>query len=158
MSVWKNSLLAGLVLSSFLVTRVPVQAAEREKERVLSVMQAVANAWNQGNIPASSYFEPSLTVVDNTSPYLFQGPDAVADWIKAYRNDQPKGSEDAKTSLHLLRPKTVEIRGARAYIAVPGDWTVRQYGQSKISHGVITAILHRLDQDWRISAWIWTPR
>jgi len=96
MSVWKNSLLAGLLLSSFLVTRVPVQAAEREKERVLSVMQAVANAWNQGNIPASSYFEPSLTVVDNTSPYFFQGPDAVADWIKAYRNDQPKGSEDAK--------------------------------------------------------------
>lgn len=121
-------------------------------------MQAVADAWNQGNIPASSYFEPSLTVVDNTSPYLFQGPDAVTDWIRAYRNDQPKGREDAKTSLRLLQPKTVEIKGARAYIAVPADWTVRQNGQSKVSHGMITATLDRSDQDWRIGAWIWTPR
>jgi hypothetical protein len=85
MSVQKNSALAGLFVACFFITGASVRAAEQEKEQVLSVIQGVANAWNHGNIPGSTSFESSLTVGDNTPPYLFQGPNAVANWIKAYR-------------------------------------------------------------------------
>ncbi|MEJ0095816.1 MAG: hypothetical protein WDN46_21135 [Methylocella sp.] len=125
---------------------------------MLSVIHGVADAWDHGNIPGAAFFEPSLTIVDDTPPYLFQGRNAVANWIKAYRDAQPKGSEGAKASLHFLEPQTVEIKGARAYVAVPGEWTVEQNGQSNVSHGIITVILDRARQNWRIATWVWTPR
>jgi hypothetical protein len=128
------------------------------KEQVLSVMQGVANAWNHGNIPAATDFEPSLTVVDDTPPYLFQGPNAITDWIEAYRQEQPKDEKESKTSLHFLKPLTVEISGERAYVAVPGEWAVDQGGQTKVSHGIITVVLNRKSQNWRIATWVWTPR
>ena len=131
---------------------------EQEKAAVFSVLQAIANTWNDGHVIARSYFESSPTIIDNTPPYRFQGPHAVEDWIEAYRNSRPKGSEDAKTSLHLLQPQSVEIKSTHAYIAVPADWRVEQNGQSEVSHGMITAILDEEDQHWRVAAWVWTPR
>lgn len=157
MSVQKKAVLAGLMLTSYLATGAPAAGAS-EQDDVLSALQAVAGAWNQGHMPAASNFEPSLTVVDNTPPYLFQGPDAVADWIKAYRDRQPKGTEDSKTSLHFLNPETVEITGARAYVAIPADWQVELHGKTDVSHGIITAVLRRAGKHWRIATWVWTPR
>jgi hypothetical protein len=158
MSVRKNLTLSDLFLAILLAAAQPAHTAEPEQSRVLSVMQAIADAWNRGGMPASSYFEPSLTVVDDTPPYLFQGPNAVADWIAAYRSEQPKSSKNAKTTLRLLQPTNVEITGARAFVAVPADWTAEQDGKRDVEHGVITATLDRPDRDWRIAAWVWTPR
>ncbi len=59
-------------------------------------------------------------VVDDTPPYLSQGPNALADWIAVYRNDQPMGTGNAKTTLRFLQPKSVEIKDTCAYVAVPG--------------------------------------
>ena len=108
MSMIKNLTSSSLLLSCLFVAAAPVWAGdEQEKEQVLSVMQGVANAWNHGNIPAATDFEPSLTVVDDTPPYLFQGPNAITDWIEAYRQEQPKDEKESKTSLHFLKPLTV---------------------------------------------------
>ncbi len=162
MSVQNVIAAACLVLVSLFGTDVSHAAeqdkTEQEKAAVFSVLQAIANTWNDGHVLDKSYFQSSLTVIDNTSPYRFQGPHAVEDWIEAYRNSRPKGSEDAKTSLHLLQPQSVEIKSTHAYIAVPADWSVEQNGQSEVSHGMITAILDEEDQHWRIAAWVWTPR
>lgn len=156
MSIWKNLVVAGSLLTWLPCAQ--AQSTTGEEGSVLSVMRAVAGAWNEGRTPPSNYFEPSLTVVDNTAPYVFQGPDAVADWIKAYRESQPKGSEAAKTSLQLLPPKTLAVNSAHAYVAVPAKWTVQLNGRAEVSYGTITATLNRRDQDWRIGTWTWTPR
>jgi hypothetical protein len=156
MSIWKN-LVATISLLTWLAGA-QAQSTAGEEGRVLSVMRSVAGAWNEGHTPPSNCFEPSLTVVDNTAPYVFQGPDAVADWIKAYRENQPKGSEDAKTSLHFLRPKTVAINSTHAYVAIPARWTVQLNGRAQVSYGTVTATLNRREADWRIGTWTWTPR
>jgi hypothetical protein len=156
MSIWKNLVIAASLLSW--LPGAQAQSTAVEEEHVLSVMRSVAGAWNEGRTPPSSYFESSLTVVDNTPPYVFQGPDAVEDWIKAYRESQPKGTEGAKTSLHLQQPKALAINSGHAYVAIPAEWTVRLNGQSDVSYGMITATLNRRDQDWRIGTWTWTPR
>jgi hypothetical protein len=133
------------------------QSTAGEEARVVSVMRAVASEWNEGHTPSSAHFDSSLTVVDDTPPYIFQGPNAIADWITAYRESQPKQSKDPKTSLRLLEPKTFEINNAHAYLALPAEWSLRLNGQTTISHGVITATLDRQNEDWRIHTWIWTP-
>jgi hypothetical protein len=98
---------------------------------------------------STSHFEAALTIIDNTPPYLFQGPEAVQNWLKAYRDNQPPAANKAKTSLRFLEPRTVEIEGARAYIAVPAEWTVTLDGRSDVSHGVVTATLNRSSEGWR---------
>src|ERR1700710_2054124 len=115
---------AVLFVTSLFATE-PLQA-ERATDEPLSVMQAVADEWNHGHFPSPAYFESSLTVVDDTPPFLFQGPDAVKRWIEAYRSNQPKSSEGSQTTLHFLQPKLVETNGDRAYIAVPAEWIVKQ--------------------------------
>jgi hypothetical protein len=133
-------------------------ASAQDKAAAFSVMRAIADTWNSGHGFATDTFESSLTIVDNTPPFLFQGPHAVDAWIEAYRDQLPKGSKDAKTSLHLSQPQTVEIEGTHAYIAVGAEWRVEQSGRSDVSRGIITAILHHSVEQWRVAAWTWTPR
>jgi hypothetical protein len=131
---------------------------EQDKAAVVSVMQTVADSWNSGKGVARDCFESSLAVVDNTPPYLFEGPHAMDDWIEAYRNEQPKESKDAKTTLHFFEPRSIKINGTHAYIAITADWNVEQNGHSEAAHGVVTATLTSRDQHWRVAAWTWTPR
>jgi hypothetical protein len=158
----RNMIVAvALVVVSFSAAdgaRAAGDASAQDKAAAFSVMRAIADTWNSGHGFATDTFESSLTIVDNTPPYLFQGPHAVDAWIEAYRDQLPKGSKDAKTSLHLSQPQTVEIEGTHAYIAVGAEWRVEQNGRSEVSHGVITAILHHSDEQWRVAAWTWTPR
>jgi hypothetical protein len=152
---------AGFMLMSFVAAdgaRAAGDTSEQDKAAAFSVMQAIAATWNSGHGFATDSFESSLTIVDNTPPFLFQGPHAVDAWIEAYRDQLPKSSKDAKTSLHLAKPQTVEIKGTHAYIAVPAEWRVEQNGHSEVSQGTITAILNRSDEQWRVAAWTWTPR
>jgi hypothetical protein len=151
---------AGLVLLGFCADS--AQAAEDRNEQdsaaVMSVMQTVADTWNSGKGIARDCFESSLTIVDNTPPYLFEGPRAMEDWVEAYRNGQPKETKDAKTTLHFSPPQSFKIKDTRAYIAVPAEWSVEHDGHSNVAHGTVTASLTNRDQHWRITAWTWTPR
>jgi hypothetical protein len=138
----------------------PVKAAttEQQKGQVIAVIQSVADEWNKSQALPKSQFGTDLTIIDNTPPYVFQGRDAVQKWLKAYRDDQSPDASKAKTSLSFLEPKTVEIKGAGAYIAVPAEWIVTLDGHSDVSRGVVTATLNATAQGWRISTWVWTPQ
>ena len=157
---FRKMMMAGLVLAGFFGAG--AQAAEDknepEKAAVMSVMQTVADAWNSGKGIARDCFESSLTIVDNTPPYLFEGPRAMDDWVEAYRNGQPKETRDAKTTLQFSPPRSVKIKDSHAYIAVPADWSVEHDGHSDVAHGIVTASLTNRDQHWRISAWTWSPQ
>jgi hypothetical protein len=161
MSVQHKIAAASLVLLSFFaanMSQAAEQASEQDKAAVVSVMQIIATKWNEEQKFAKDSFESSVTIIDNTAPYLFQGPGAGDDWIAAYRSEQPKGSEDAKTALHFLEPQSVKIKGSHAYIAVPADWSVELKGKNEVAHGIVTAALNQAEGHWRVSAWTWTPR
>jgi hypothetical protein len=109
------------------------RAAEQEKGQVLAVLQLLADEWNKTQVAPTSYFQADLTIVGNTPLYLFQGPEALQNWLKAYGDGQPPAVAKAKISARFLEPRTVEIEGAHAYIAIPGEWTVILDGD--IGHG-----------------------
>jgi hypothetical protein len=125
---------------------------------VFARVQAAVDAWNKGgSAAASAYFRPTLTIVDNTPPYLFRGPHAMDDWAKAYSHDGPVGHDLTKATLHLLTWQTVEVSAQQAYVAVPAAWKIEVNGNIVVSHGVITVVLEKIDSEWWIAAWIWTP-
>jgi hypothetical protein len=156
-----SRLFPGVLLAASLCPTATAQAVKTDMDQPLSVMQAVAREWNDGHFPSPAYFEPHLTIVDDTAPYLFQGEDAVRNWLEAYRRDQQKGSDNL-TSLRFLEPRLVETDGSRAYVAVPAEWTIMKVdgdeANGEIERGVITAILQKTGAKWRIAAWIWTPQ
>lgn len=130
-------------------------SVSQEKDQVLTVMQAVVDAWNK---PRTSHFDPGLTIVDNTPPYLFQGKDAQEKWVKAYEASQASSVAPSQTSLRLLAPLTTEVTGGVAYIALPAEWAITRNGHSDVLQGVVTATMTKSPSGWRITAWIWTPR
>lgn len=154
--LWRLASLEVLLIGSFFGARI-AHASETDTDQPLSVMQAVVDDWNSGR-HSTGYFEPSLTIVDDTPPYLFQGPDAPTKWMEAYRRNQSHVYEGTQTVLHLLQPKLLATEGSHAYIAVPAEWIIsKDETTGKILRGVITAILQKTNQEWRIAAWIWTP-
>jgi hypothetical protein len=158
MAIHKILLASAVLLAMPFMALTKAATNDQEKGQVLAALQSVADEWNKTQVISTYHFESALTIVDNTPPYLFQGPDAVKNWFKAYRDSQPQAATSAKMSLRFLEPQTVEIEGDHAYIAAPAEWTVALDGRSDISHGVVTATLNRASQGWRIAAWIWTPR
>jgi hypothetical protein len=158
MAIDKTIVAFAVLLAMPFMTAATAATIEEQRGQVLAVIQSVADGWNKAQVAPTSQFGTDLTIVDNTPPYLFQGPEAVQNWLRAYRDNQPPAATKAETSLRFLEPKTVEIKGASAYIAVPAEWTVTLDGRSGVSHGVVTATLNWTSQGWRIAAWIWTPQ
>ena len=141
----------GLVLLLSCLLTNPVLADD--KADVLAQIRSTVDAFTRGEPLANS---PQM-VIDNLPPYRFQGPTAVTDWGKAY-TDSTSGKNVTNASLKLSAPKTVEVSGTHAYVAVPGEWRFNENGKSVVNHGVITVVLDKVDRNWQISAWIWTPR
>jgi hypothetical protein len=130
-----------------------------EASDVIARVQATVDAWNKGDAAAAkAYFRPTVTIVDNTPPYLFRGPHAVDDWATAYSHDGPVGHDLTKTSLHLSPWQTLEVNAQQAYVAIPAEWKIEVNGHTVVSHGVITVVLEKIALEWWIAAWIWTPR
>jgi len=121
-------------------------------------VQATVDAFDQGKdiSVVTRFFQSSVTIVDDTPPFLFRGPTAVKDWEKAYAESE--GQDPRKAFLNLLPPTAVEVQGKEAYVAVPANWKDASGGQNSVSHGVITVVLDKEGPDWRIASWIWTPR
>jgi hypothetical protein len=129
----------------------PVLASD--KADVLARIQSTVDAWTRGEPLAN----PPQTIIDNLPPYRFRGPTAATDWGKAYA-DSTNSKKVTNVSLKLLSPKTVEVSGMHAYAVVPGEWSFNENGKGVVEHGVITVVLDKIDQNWQIAVWIWTPR
>jgi hypothetical protein len=75
------------ILASAVLLAMPFMAAskaatnDQEKRQVLAVLQSVADEWDRTQVISTSHFEAALTIVDNTPSYLFQGPEAVQNWV-----------------------------------------------------------------------------
>jgi hypothetical protein len=158
MAVRKKILASAVLLMMPFMAARAVQATEQDREQVVAAVQTVADEWNKKHTLSAPHFESALTVVDDTPPYLFQAPDAAEKWLKAYRDNQPPAAAESQTSLRFLEPKSIEINGARAYIAIPAEWTVTKGGKNDVSHGIVTATLNRASQGWLIAVWVWTPQ
>jgi hypothetical protein len=170
MAIEKTILALAVLLVPLFMAAPTAGATEQEEGQVLAVLESVADEWNKTQVTSASHCEAALTIVDNTPPYLFQGAEAVQNWLRAYRdNELGAAATKANTSLRFLEPtvviiehraskdgQTVEIEGVRAYIAVPAEWTATLDGRSDVSHGVVTATLDRSSHGWLIAAWTWT--
>jgi hypothetical protein len=146
-------------LTLFCLTVMPATPALATDEAdVMSRVQRAIDAANGDlNAVPTSNFMPSVVIVDDLAPYLFQGPsaDTLADWGRAYAADSEK-NDITDFSMTLLKPKRLRVSGDRAYIAVPAVYSFRRRHEPTRMRGTITATLERVDQKWLIATWSWT--
>ena len=141
----------------YFASLVTAQALSPDETEVLSRIQQTIDAANRNidSAPASN-FMPSVVLVDDLAPYVFQGPaaDAILEWRNAYDADSVKNSI-TDFSMQLLKPRRVEVSGDRAYIVLPAVYSFKQRLKPMQKRGTITATLERLDKKWLIATWSW---
>ena len=141
----------------YFASLVITQAISSDETEVLSRMQQTINAANRKiDTALASNFMPSVVLVDDLAPYVFQGPaaDAILEWRNAYDADSVKNSI-TDFSMQLLKPRRVEVSGDRAYIVLPAVYSFKQRLRPMQKLGTITATLERLDKKWLIATWSW---
>lgn len=135
------------------------QDAVDDRRDALAVVHKVAEQWSLNQTPSRSLFDASFIIIDDSSPYVFEGPNALEDWKKAYFAYEPVGAEDSTSELALMDPTDAESKGRRhAYFVIPALWTVRTEDKTIMSKGTITVTLRKRPEGWLITAWVWSPR
>jgi hypothetical protein len=141
----------------YFASLVITQALSSDETEVLSRIQQTIDAANRNiDTALASNFMPSVVLVDDLAPYVFQGPaaDAILEWTNAYGADSVKNCI-TDFSMQLLKPRRVEVSGDRAYIVLPAVYSFKQRLRPMQKRGTITATLERLDKKWLIATWSW---
>jgi SnoaL-like domain len=129
-----------------------------DKAVVVSLLKEAIEAWSHNDTEAATRnLSPSIVITDSTAPYLFRGPTAVSDWMKAFAADA-KANDITDPWETLGEPTEVEVNGPHAYIAVPTVYGFKQHGQPVRVDSTVTVALEKSGKNWSFVSWTWSKR
>lgn len=101
---------------------------------------------------AGEFASKDVVIVDNTSPYVFTGPDAVVRWAEMVKTHM-KGI----TNLQHVFGEAHEFsrHGDHAYFSLPVTWTELYFGKRVVEHGAWVFVMVKEDDAWRVQASVW---
>lgn len=119
-------------------------AAPRDREEIVGVLRAQADAWNRGDLDAflAGYRRSEQTVFAGGDK-VHRGFDAMA---RRYRESYPTREKMGRLSFSSLAFE--QLDGERA--VVTGSWELELAGADKRPGGVFTLIWRRFDEGWKI--------
>jgi len=146
-----------LALAALALTLAPQNLLAADKDDIVATIHQFAdNLDPKTSDKALAACDSPISIIDEFPPHLWSGPNACADWFKAYGEYNDKNGitpGDAK----ILAPWSVDIDGDRAYFVAPATYAYKQHGKDvKELHAVFTAALRKTDAGWRITAWSWS--
>ena len=120
------------------------------------ILDGVAEAASTGNLKAAEQlFVRSPTIMDDFTPFAWQGLGAVASWWKDFGSyTQQAGLTNV--SVTLLPALVSDVTGDRAYLVVPGVISGSLNGKPFRMTGRNTAVLDHTPAGWRIASWTWS--
>lgn len=131
-------------LLTFLLVGCATVDPARDREAILSVLTAQAEAWNRGDLETflQGYWRSEKTV--------FAGGDKVHRGFQAmaerYRNSYP--TREKMGRLAFSNVAFEQLEGDRA--VVTGSWELEIAGQEKRPGGVFTLLWRRFPDGWKI--------
>jgi ketosteroid isomerase-like protein len=132
------------------------QPIPRVTEEPLATVHQYIDAFNKGDVEAmDEAFAAPGVILYGLAPHIWEGPRASRDW---YRDALAVTQEQGATDFHveLGEPLHVEVTGNSGYIAVPATMTFGVHGRRMTqSDAVMTIVLRRQAEGWRIRAWAW---
>jgi hypothetical protein len=134
------------------------EPSDSDKAVVVSLVRKVVKAWSSNDIDAATpYISPSIVITDGVAPYLFRGPSAMSDWLKAFAANA-KTNDITDPWETLGRPMEVEVDGPHAYAAFPAVYGFKVHGRPVRENSTVVVTLEKSETDWSIASWTWSKR
>ncbi|MGB2627975.1 MAG: nuclear transport factor 2 family protein [Candidatus Acidiferrum sp.] len=134
-----------------------LSAAATDKMDVMATVHQFVDSFNKGEVKTViATCAAQTSIIDEFSPYTWNGAGACAKWIEDYDADAKKnGITDG--IVKLGEAWHVDITNDRAYVVIPANYTFKEKGKVVTeSKSVITIALQKSDGGWRINGWTWS--
>jgi len=148
----KTMIVAGLALAG-LAAGAPAGAADAKLEAPINQL---VNDFNKGDAKgAAAAHLPSVSIMDEVAPHLWQGPKAFESWAAALAaHDKAAGMTDQAVALGAFTREVVS--GSTAYVVVDATYTFKQKGAAMREPAQMTFALRKTAKGWKIAGWTWT--
>jgi ketosteroid isomerase-like protein len=132
-------------------------ALASDKTDVMAPVNQFADAFNKGDMKAAAAVcTPSLVIIDEFAPHVWQGTNAFADWGNDFEKDA-KANGITDPVVKILKFVSVDVTGDRAYVVTRVSYDWKQKGKAMREKGSFLTIgLQKVAAGWRISGWSWT--
>jgi len=113
------------------------------------------DAFNAGHPErASGAFAPDAVILDEISPFVWRGTDALQQWATdTARGSASYGATDQRSTLG--QPTWADIEGDDGYIVVPEAVDVLVHGKPTCERGLHSFSLRRQETGWKIAVSAW---
>ena len=132
--------------------------AQAPDPQVMAPINKFLEAFNKGDVAGAAATHAAgadLVILDEVSPYLWRGAQAVQAWAADLDADAKKrGITDQKVTLGS--PTRTETAGAGAYVVVPAVYTFTEKGVPMREAAQMTFALKKGAGGWLIHGWTWT--
>jgi hypothetical protein len=159
----------GIVMKTFMlfgtIVLVGISAAAgaaTPEAQVMAPIRLFVDSFNKGDLKAAAAaFSPAgLVIIDDVSPHVWAGPNALENWSKALAaSDQTEGNTDGAVTLG--KPTREVVSGDRGYVVLPAVYTLKEKGVAMRETAQIVCALQKGTSGWQITGWTWvgtTPK
>jgi ketosteroid isomerase-like protein len=133
-------------------------SAQVPNAELMAPIQKFIDAFNKGDMAAASATHAAgadLVIIDEVSPYLWRGSQALQTWSADLDSDAKKrGITDQVVT--IAAPTRVETNGDQAYVVVPAVYTFKAGGVAMREAAQMTYALKKGAGGWLIHGWTWT--
>lgn len=136
--------------------------AATPEAQLMAPIHLFVDSFNKGDLKAAATaFSPTgLAIIDDVSPHVWVGANAVETWNKALAaGDQTEGDTDGAVTIG--KPTRQVVSGDRGYVVLPAVYTFKEKGVAMREVAQMVYALQKGTSGWQITGWTWvgtTPK
>ncbi len=156
MKIWRPIIVA--LTAAIALVSVPAICSASDTSGVTATIEHAVVAFNKGDMNAwAAACDSPASIIDDFSPFKWQGSRACADWASAYTaNAKKNGITNGVVTLGT--PWHVLVDGEHAYVVYPATFTYKQRGKPKTDNATFALTMTNTRSGWLISEWAWSDR
>jgi hypothetical protein len=133
-------------------------SAQAPDAQVIAPIQKFIDSFNKGDMAgaaATHAASADLAILDEVSPYLWRGPQALKTWSTDLESDAKKRGI-TEPMVTISAPTRIETNGDQAYVVVPAIYSFKERGVAMRESAQMTFALRKDSSGWLIHSWTWT--
>lgn len=122
---------------------------------LLAPIEKVAQFIETGDVSLLSAFaSKGVVIIENFSPHLFEGEDAVSRWSQKIISWHEPPS-DLVLKHRFGQPQDLRVQDDTAFVSLPTHWTISESGDTLEEDGGWAFVLVKEDGEWRVRCYGW---
>ena len=137
-------------------SQIAAPAFASDQTDVMAAVKKWTADYNKGDMKAfEAGCAPQAVIIDETSPYVWQGASACSDWVAALdANNKKNGSTDGIVTYG--KPLHIEVTGDHAYVVLPAKYTDKEKGKKVTQSATWAATMQKTALGWSITGSAWS--